>query len=155
MGLFVFFFMKKYRICFKTKRKSKIFLWKEAAQRPSSVKTRIQTRNAVLLKKKSEGRWDVQKSCLSFRVSGKTGHRVLHGTLSWLRSPQFTRNSETLVNSQDSTNKAQDDETMMLCWKVWGCFCPQRGKKKTTTTTEASVLYKTWDFKKELQGNWQ
>ena len=81
------------------------------------------------------------KSCLSFRVSGKTGHQVLRGTRSWLRSPQFTRNSETLVNSQNCTNKAQDEETGAVLEGV-GVFLPTERKKNT----EASVLYKTQDF---------
>ena len=69
------------------------------------------------------------KSCLSFRVSGKTGHQVLRGTRSWLRSPQFTRNSETLVNSQNSTNKAQDEETGAVLEGV-GVFLPTEREKK-------------------------
>lgn len=74
-GLF-FFSMNKYRICFKTKRKSKIYLWKEAAQGSPSVKTRIQTRSAVLLKKKSEGCWDVREKLSviqSFREDWPSG----------------------------------------------------------------------------------
>lgn len=152
MGLF--FSVNKYKICFKTKRKSKIYLGKEAAQGSSFVKTRIQTRSAVLLKKKSEGRWDVREKLSviqSFREDWPSG-------FAW--DPELVMVTTVHKEFRDPGEFTEQHKqgpgwwNKMLCWKVLGCFCPQRERKKKKKT-EASVLYKTWDFFKELQGNQQ
>lgn len=76
--------MNKFRIGLKTKtkRKSKIRLWKEATQRPPFVINRIQTRSGVLLRRESDCGRNVPER-LACTVRGPRAIRLRVGASSW------------------------------------------------------------------------